>query len=136
MRYSMSTSDSSIAEMMASARALERADDLSEAGKLYSKIVAAAPLHVAAYNRLMIVYRKQKEYRKELQLINQAIKAYEDGLAERQQAWTKSNRKAAKLSKTLASKLGLVDKKGTPVYEQDIERWRKRKQTVTKRVGK
>lgn len=132
----MTAKNITIGELMESARALEKDDSLDEAAELYSKVIAEDALHATAYDRLMIIYRKQKEYRKELQLINKAIKAVEDDLRAQQQQFTKTNRKAAKISHSLASKLGLVDKKGSPVYERELEKWRKRKQTVTKRLDK
>ena len=69
-------------------------------------------------------------------MINAAIKAYEDDITKQQQQFSKSNKKAATLSKSLAAKLGLVDKKGFPVYEEQVDKWRKRKLTVSKKLGK
>jgi len=35
------------------------------------------PLHTDAYDRLMIIYRKEKDYKKELSVINSGIKVFE-----------------------------------------------------------
>ncbi len=85
----------------------------------------------------MIIYRKQKEYRKELSIINKAIKTHEDNLRQEQKQWVSANKKAARLSKNLATSLGLLTKKGLPVYEDKlVETWRKRKDLVAKKVAK
>jgi len=68
-----------------------------------------------AYNRVMILYRKQKMYKKELSAIKKAINAYEKDILKDQQAWKKINGHTAELSQNLARALGLMDDKGLPM---------------------
>jgi tetratricopeptide (TPR) repeat protein len=119
------------------AKKLEKEGKTAEAEKAYLKIINDIPAAYEAYNRLLIIYRKQKEYRKELATVNKAIKAFETEILAKQKQWIKENKETARLSKSLAEKLGVIDKKGLPVSENPVmEKWRKRKEVITKRLKK
>lgn len=125
----------SINELLNAARLLEAEGKADEAIKAYSSVTARDPLRAAAYNRLMILYRKQKQYGKELAIIKQAVAAYETDIKEDQQSWKKANAKLARLSQSLAKSLGLLTEKGLPVYEEPyITTWRRRMETVQKKM--
>lgn len=110
---------------------LEKEGATDKAIQLYLSVVKKDHLNAAAYNRLMVLYRKQKAPRKEMAIINEAIKAYEDSVKAEQSAWMKKNRKAANISKELVKALGLVDKKGAPVNQPtQIVTWKKRKENL------
>ena len=84
----------------------------------------------------MIIFRKQKDYQKELGIINNTIKSYEaeakSSIQER-----KLNSKIASLSRSLAKSLGLLTKSGLPVYiNEDVDRWIKRREIVKKKLKK
>jgi len=114
---------------------LEQEGDFDQAEKLYLDTIRKHPLEAGSYNRLMIIYRKQKEYKKEHKIILQAIKAYEDDVKATQTNWVQSNRKAARLSKQLVQSLGLTDKRGLPINEPpQIVTWRKRLANVNKKL--
>lgn len=133
----MATQSVNSNELLESAREQERQGNLSQAEELYLMTIKADALKLEAYTRLMIVYRKQKLYKKELAIINKAIKTYEGAIKAEQQGRAQANRKAARLSKTLAEHLGLVDKNGLPVYEDKaVAGWRKRKQMVSHKLAK
>lgn len=122
-------------ELLREARSQELEGKTSDAIKSYSLVISKDPLQAGAYNRLMILYRKLKEYRKELAVIKQAIDAYEQDIKEDQQAWKKANSKSARLSLSLAKTMGLLNDKGLPVYEEpQIKTWRKRLETVQKKI--
>jgi hypothetical protein len=107
--------------------AQEKDGAFDQAEKLYLETIRKHPLEVGAYNRLMIIYRKQKAIEKEQKIILQAIKAYEEDIKTTQTTWVKSNRKAARLSKQLVQSLGLSDKRGMPINEPpQIKTWRRR----------
>ena len=108
-------------------------EDVSLAIKDYEEAIKKDPLAEKAYDRLMILYRKDKNYKKELQLINSGIKAFESFYRSR-----KSNsKKIAEISKKLNRSFGFTDKKGVSVYDPEpIARWKKRKVTVEKRIKK
>jgi len=81
-----STARLSINELMKQAKLLESDGNLEDAVKNYHTVIAKDKLHTAAYNRLMIVYHRQKMYKKELSTIKKALAAYENDLL-KDQRW-------------------------------------------------
>lgn len=131
----MATNKKSKKELLKEARSQELEGKTNEAIKSYSLVISKDPLEAGAYNRLMILYRKLKEYKKELAIIKQAIGAYEKDIKDDQLTWKKANTKSAKLSLSLAKSMGLLNDKGLPVYEEpQIMTWRKRMETVQKKI--
>ncbi|WP_207514309.1 hypothetical protein [Longitalea luteola] len=92
------------------------------------------------YDRLMIHYRKQKEYKKELQLINQALKVFSDQLQKQTTrifAAAKSKTTSKRLMEKFGKSVGLLDKKGNlKTLPEPLARWTKRKQTVQQKIKK
>ncbi len=122
-------------DLIEQARQLESEGSAKDAIGFYRQVLKEDPLNDIAYGRLMVIYRKEKDYRKELAVINEAIKAYEGNIRSQKEQRVKGKRKAASLSKSLAQSLGLADSKGAPVYEDRILiSWRKRKETVAKKL--
>lgn len=108
--------------------------DLSAEATTLEGVLKKDDLDQAAYNRLMIVYRKQKEYKKETALIKNAIAVYENFYKKHQPPHTA---KIASLSKALSISTGLATKKGKALYEPEpINTWRKRLITAEKRAKK
>lgn len=131
----MATNKKSKKELLKEARSQELEGKTNEVIKSYSLVISKDPLEAKAYNRLMILYRKLKEYKKELAIIKQAIGAYEKDIKDDQLTWKKANTKSAKLSLSLAKSMGLLNDKGLPVYEEpQIMTWRKRMETVQKKI--
>ena len=84
----------------------------------------------------MIIYRKQKKYKEELEIINKGLQHFKEHDAENA-AKKKSSASIKKISNSLNKSLGLVDKKGNVVYEPEpIPTWKKRKTTVEKKLKK
>lgn len=111
----------------------EEKEDVSLAIKDYENAIQKDPLAEKAYDRLMILYRKDKNYKKELQLINSGIKAFESFYKSRKSG----SKKIAEISKKLNKSFGFTDKKGNAIYDPEpIARWKKRKVTVEKRIKK
>ena len=105
--------------------------DNPEAIRGYEEVIEKDPLAEKAYDRLMILYRKEKDYKKELKLINAGIKAFESFYKSKKSG----SRKIAEISKKLNRSFGFTDKKGNAVYDPEpIARWKKRKLTVEKRI--
>ena len=120
-------------ELITEAREAESAD-VETAIKLYERAIRQEPHAETAYNRLMIVYRKEKMYKEELALIDKGIKAYRE-FFDKRSAPVKKNAKAVQLSNALAKSLGLKDKKGNDQVEREpIASWLKRKEMVEKKV--
>ncbi|WP_313514031.1 hypothetical protein [Sphingobacterium sp.] len=122
-------------ELLREARSLELEGRTNDAIKGYGLVVSKDPLNAVAYNRLMILYRKLKDYRKELAIIKKAIGAYEKDIKKDQLTWKKAHNESARLSLSLAKSMGLLNDKGLPIYEEPhILTWRKRLDTVQKKI--
>jgi len=118
-------------ELLENARQAEAEGRLDESAKLYEKVLKVYPTDEQVYNRLMIIYRKLKEYKKEATVIKKGIRSFEQLYS----STKTSNAKIARLSKALLKSTGLVDKKGRSVYEHEpIAKWRKRLAVVGKKL--
>lgn len=62
--------------LLAIAKVEEKNQNLEKAAQIYEKIIEIDEYCIPAYDRLMIVYRKLKQLRKELYIIESAIKAF------------------------------------------------------------
>lgn len=124
-----------VAEWFAFAKEQEQKGELEEAAFAYEKVISLAKLNEPAYNRLMIIYRKLKDYKKESAIIRKAINAFETSY--NRQAGKSRGKKIAALSKTLMKLTGLADKKGKVLYDPEpLGRWKRRKAVVDKRLKK
>lgn len=107
---------------------------------LYQQQVKTGTTDPFPYDRLMIYYRKQKEYKKELNLIDQALKVFGDQLKKQAtQLFEAARSRAAikRLSDKFSKLSGLTDKKGNPKYlPEPLARWTKRKHTVQQKIKK
>jgi tetratricopeptide (TPR) repeat protein len=124
-------------QLLTAAREAEGTGNMREALSLYQQIVNNDPLAETAWQRLMILHRKLKDYAGELKIINLALKTFETHARQEQKQWLQQNRKAASVAKSLAKSLGLMDNKG--VLKDDnpvLEKWRHRKALVAKRLKK
>ena len=111
---------------------MEKAADLSKAIALYRQAIKNNPSNAVPYNRLMIIFRKKKEYAKELAVINAGIKAFQNLYLSSKHA---GNKKVTQLSKAILRSTGLSDKKGNPLFlREPLGRWSRRKQVVQKKL--
>jgi tetratricopeptide (TPR) repeat protein len=116
------------------ASSAEKSGDLELAEKLYKQEINKNAFNASVYTRLMIIYRKQKKYKEELEIINKALKHFKEHQEEQLSSKTK-NAVIKKLSKSLNKSLGLIDKKGNFLYEPEpIPTWKRRKATVEKKL--
>jgi tetratricopeptide (TPR) repeat protein len=123
----------SINELSTRATEAEK-NDPSSAIEFYNQILKTDPLQIHAYDRLMILYRQEKNYKKELSIINSGIKAFEKFYKEQSR---KPSKKISEISEKLNKAFHLVDKKGNSLYSPEpIGRWQKRKETVEKKIEK
>ncbi|MET0393458.1 MAG: hypothetical protein ABW019_09975 [Chitinophagaceae bacterium] len=119
-------------DWLARAKEAETAGDAEAAARAYEKVIRLDRLHEFAYNRLMIIYRKLKEYQKELKVIDAGIAAYQTFFASHKK---KKSKKITDLSLRLSKAAGLTDKKGNSLYAPEpVGRWKKRKAVVEKRL--
>ncbi len=125
----------SLKELIEQGLSLEKEGKFKEAIQSYSAAIKRAPTYSAAYNRLMILFRRQKEYNKEIDLINQALQSYEQEIVNDRQQWEKDHSGSADISLKLAKSMGLINEKGLPVHEDpQVLAWRKRLETAQKKL--
>ncbi len=115
------------------AKELEQQGELEEAAAAYEKAIKEKPKNEFAHDRLMIIYRKEKEYKKELAVINRAIKIFEEVF--KSHSRHTGNKKLASISKSLLKSLDMADSKGQALYKAGpLSRWNKRKKVVEKKI--
>ena len=123
----------SLKKTIEEANEAEEKKDTSVAIKDYEEAIKLNPLAEKAYDRLMIIYREEKDYKNELRIINAGIKSFENFYRSKKS----SSKKVAEISKMLNRSFGFTDKKGNAVYEPEpIARWKKRKAVVEKKIKK
>jgi hypothetical protein len=85
----------------------------------------------------MIIYRKQKNYKEELGVLNEGIQFFKGQHENKQRELVGTNKKIAQLSTAFMKSVGLKDKKGkNTYYPEPVPRWEKRKQVVEKKLKK
>jgi hypothetical protein len=127
-------SDPSINQLISKAAEAEKSKDTALAIGFYNQILKKDPLQIHAYDRLTIIYRREKNYKKELSIINSGIKAFEKFYKKQQ---PRHSKEISEISEKLNKAFHLIDKKGHSLYNPDpLDRWEKRKQTVEKKIDK
>lgn len=125
-------SDRTIKDILAEAREAEASENIKTAVGLYKEVISADEVNEDAYNRLMMILRKQKKYKDELRIIKQGIKKFEDFYASK---IPKKSKAITALSNKLNKSFGLADRKGNSLYDPEpIARWKKRKLAVEKKI--
>lgn len=109
--------------------------DMDALEKEFRQKLKQHPLDELSYHRLMVMYRKQKEYKKELAIIDEGIKAFEQFY--KSNIKNKPTRKITLLSRSLLQSLGLANKKGEEIFQPEpIAKWKRRKENLLKRFLK
>src|SRR5882762_8022118 len=128
-------SSMTIGKKMEAAHELEKAGRLSDAAAIYQKLFNSDPTSEQVIGRLLVMYRKLKDYRKELSVLNDAIAAYQKRQKAAREKWIQSHPKAASAGRSMLRQL---EKTGNAVIglgeNHAVERWMKRKQLVTSRI--
>ena len=118
---------------MEHARELEEKNQINEAIKMYKKCISIKKHDEYAFDRLMILYRKEKEYDKEMATIREAIAAFEKLYKESSQS--KTNKVVERISNALLKATGLSDKKGNEIFKpQHILKWHKRAMLLQRKL--
>ena len=119
-----------IKETLADARAAEGDEDYATAAELYQHVLKQDNLNQDAWNRLMIIYRKQKDKKKELAVISDAIRTYEKFYRSK----TRTTKNITELSNKLNKAFGFTDRQGNALYvPEPLATWQKRKQLLEKK---
>ena len=121
-------------EMLTAGKRLEQGGQLSEAAAVYQKMVDGESDNQEAVERLLVVYRKLKEYGKELAVIDAVLKGYEQQNKASQEKWIKEHPKAAGMGKAIFRQLGGTGASGLGT-DAAVNRLLKRKMFVQKRIA-
>lgn len=114
---------------------LEKEGLYDEAEKVYKAIVHANPHAEMAYDRLMIIYRKQKKTETELKLIDKAIDTFKSWF-EKKSPFMRS-KKIGQLSSSISKITGLAAKKTDMIFTREpLARWHKRKNLLLAKHSK
>ena len=120
--------------MLTAGKRLEQGGQLSEAAAVYQKMVDGESDNQEAVERLLVVYRKLKEYGKELAVIDAVLKGYEQQNKASQEKWIKEHPKAAGMGKAIFRQLGGTGASGLGT-DAAVNRLLKRKMFVQKRIA-
>jgi uncharacterized protein YciI len=118
---------------MADAQELEQEGRLEEAAAVYQQLVNADATDQKVVERLLVIYRRLKEYKKELAVIESALAAFAQRDKDSQQKWISEHPNAAKAGRAFLKTMGgsSVSAFGT---DPMVGRLMKRKELVEKRV--
>ncbi len=110
----------------------EKQGDNATAIKNYEKLLQEKKPNLEVYKRLMIIYRKSKEPKLELKIINEGIKAFEEFY---KPVSAGKHKTIVSLSNKISQLTGLTDKKGKSLLDREpIASWKKRKASVIKKI--
>ena len=126
----------SYSELMDEAREAEAHESWATAAQLCERAIRRDPHDERPYNRLMIIYRKQKDYEKEQKVIIAGIKNFETFYREKAERLLEKNKSAGRLSSALAKALGQRGRNEKAHYPEPIPKWLKRLETVEKKLGR
>ena len=119
-------------EYIKQAKAAEE-EGMVDAARLYEQAIKQKPLLELPYTRLMVIYRKNKDYDRELKVINKAIEIFTDHYDKRKEAFNNSAR-VKSLSKAIIKTLGGTKAANEKFYPEPIPKWLTRKKVVEKKM--
>jgi tetratricopeptide (TPR) repeat protein len=120
-----------IHELLQEGKEQEALMNFDKAIQLYNQTIKIDPLNEIGYSRLMTLFRKQKLYKNEYDLIKEGIKTFENFYNSKKS----QSKKVSEVSEKLSKSLGLTDKKGNKLYEPEpLGRWKRRLLMVEKKL--
>jgi len=126
-----------IDERNEAARQAEKNHDVRKATQLYEQNIRQDYADKFAFDRLMIIYRKQKKYKEELKVINRGLEVFQTQMENRLAHSLKQRIKPEalrQLSKAIINRAGLKDEDLLPA--DPVGRWMKRKLVVNQKLKK
>jgi tetratricopeptide (TPR) repeat protein len=124
-------------EILDLAKEAELASDVEKATKYYEKATRLEPLEPFSYNRLMIIYRKEKNYTAELNTINRGIEKFLQDKKNREEEFNTKHKQAARLSKSLIKVLQSPGSTDLDIgFPEPVNTWQKRKLIVEQKLTK
>jgi uncharacterized protein YciI len=124
-----------IGRLLEEGRRLEKEGSPEQAAAAYQEVVDQDPVHVEAVGRLLVLYRRLKDYKKELAVIDAALAAHAQRDKVLQAKWLSQHPKAAKAGKDILRSLGGA-KLSAFGADPEVPRLQKRKEFVERRLGK
>ena len=119
------------------AQQAERDDNFDKAVKLYEQNIREDYADEFAFERLMIIYRKQKEYKDELRVIKRGIEMFKQNMRDHLKHSLSRHvdgKKLEQLSNAILNKTGL--KKLELHYPDPIDKWMKRREIVEQKLDR
>jgi hypothetical protein len=113
----------------------EENDDINKAIRFYEQNIREDYADKFAFERLMIIYRKHKEYENELRVIQRGIEVFQKKFKERVKhslARRVSDKKIEQLSNAIIKISG--QKKEALHFPDPVDKWLKRKEIVEKKL--
>jgi uncharacterized protein YciI len=124
-----------IGRLLEEGRRLEKEGSPEQSAAAYQEVVDQDPVHVEAVGRLLVLYRRLKDYKKELAVIEAALAAHAQRDKVLQAKWLSQHPKAAKAGKDVLRSLGGA-KLSAFGADPEVPRLQKRKEFVERRLGK
>ena len=124
-----------IEERNKTAMQAEREEDVNKAIRFYEQNIREDHADKFAFERLMIIYRKDKEYKNELRVIKRGIEVFQKKFKERVKhslARRVSDKKLEQLSNAIIKISG--QKKEELHFPDPVDKWLKRKEIVEKKL--
>ena len=119
---------------MAEGRRLEEAGKLDAAATAYRKLVYKDFHNQEAVGRLLMIYRKQSNYREELTTINKVLAAYREENKAREEKWMREHARAAATGRAIYRQLGGTSISGFGV-DPEVTALTRRKEVVERKIG-
>jgi len=126
-----------IEQRNAEASEAEKNNDIKKATRLYEQNINENYADKLAFERLMIIYRKQKDYKNELRVIERGIHLFQQNIEEHLQHSLSKRVDAGKLkqlSNAIIKKSGLKNEELH--FPDPINKWIKRKEMVKQKLKK
>ena len=124
-----------IEERNKTAMQAEREEDVNKAIRFYEQNIREDHADKFAFERLMVIYRKDKEYKNELRVIKRGIEVFQKKFKERVKhslARRVSDKKLEQLSNAIIKISG--QKKEELHFPDPVDKWLKRKEVVEKKL--
>lgn len=126
------------AEYIEHGAAAEADGNTERAVELYENSIKKGIADPFPFDRLLIIYRKQKKYKDELRVIQRGIEVFNEQLEKQQNKLLKRTKNAAslkRLSNAFGKSSGLTDKKGKlAVLPGPLSKWLRRKKVVEQKL--
>lgn len=127
------------AENIQQGAAAEAEGNTKRAVELYETSIKKGVADPFPFDRLLVIYRKQKKLKDELRVILRGIEVFNQQLEEQQQyllGRRKNVNVLKRLSKAFSKTSGLTDKKGNLIYlPGPLAKWLRRKKLVEKKIN-